>query len=444
MMQKWKLVLSAAALLLSVAPIAADPLAEILAPADQVTAARLQSAFERLRIPTPPALEAAPGARYRVDLFTMEAGEEAYSAWGHTALRILDVRAGRDYIFDFGIFIFDDRFLQRFLENQPQYELGVSPIYFTLRQYNIQNRRIYAQQLFMEDAVAESLLFSLIENYRPENRVYRYNHYTDNCTTRVRDIIDLWLGGALRERFESERTEHTFRSSGAERVATWPVKSIAPIYWLAINLIQGASVDHPISGWERMFLPDELMVRLDQLRREKAMQDKIGPIQLVLPSSRTPQDHSPAIGGFIVLGLIYAAFAALFFGLPAWRIENRALQYLGALSRKLHHLGAGLCGTLLLFFWFGTNHVSMDYNWNALTFLPLLALLPLAEFFLRRPRFARLKERINFALLIPPAIVTLSALVGIATRSALAFALPALAVQALIWLRYQRLLERGS
>ena len=35
------------------------------------------------------------------------------------------------------------------------------------------------------------------ENYRPENRVYRYNFFYDNCATRPRDQIERAINGTL-------------------------------------------------------------------------------------------------------------------------------------------------------------------------------------------------------------------------------------------------------
>ena len=38
---------------------------------------------------------------------------------------------------------------------------------------------------------------ALEENYQPENRVYRYNYFYDNCSTRPRDILERSIRGKV-------------------------------------------------------------------------------------------------------------------------------------------------------------------------------------------------------------------------------------------------------
>ncbi|MBX7056728.1 MAG: DUF4105 domain-containing protein [Leptospirales bacterium] len=405
----------------------------------------LQQTLLNFRSPPPAGLRPLAGHRFRVDLFTIEPGAAPYSVWGHTALRIYDAAHDRDLVFDFGRFQFDDRFFERFLRNQPQYELGVDPLLRTFLFYQrYENRRIYAQQLLLSDAEAQALLLKLLTNYRPENRVYRYNHYTDNCTTRIRDLIDGLLDGRLKARFGPEATEHSFRSSGAEKTLSWPVKSLSPFYWLAVNLIQGALVDDPITVWQRLFLPEELMQRLDQLRTEEHLESRVGPIQLALPSASLPLDQSVRLAPWLTWGALYGLLLALCFAWPAWQIKRRGAVVFGALTRKAHHMGAGLLGALLLFLWLGADHESMDNNWNVLCYPPFLWLIPFLEFFWRSPRWNVWKLKLNFYLTFPPALAAICALTGLAPRSALAFALPALGIQYLIFLRYRRLLSAAE
>ena len=92
---------------------------------------------------------------------------------------------------------------------------------------------------------------------QPENREYLYDYYDNNCSTRVRDVLDDAFGGALKNATvplpakQSLRT-HTRRMSQAD-------------WWLYLGLetVLGWPVDRPVSRWDEMFLPQVLSEVLD-------------------------------------------------------------------------------------------------------------------------------------------------------------------------------------
>ncbi len=275
---------------------------------------------------TPPQFGGAPpenlrptdGQRFRVDLLTVDPGVELYSVWGLTALRLYDSRSGRDVTFDYGLFQPDPLFLLKFLKNQPAYLLWVSSLDDSLRQYQRLNRSVHAQQILMSDAEAEALLRRLAINSLPQNRVYAYHHYRNNCTTRLRDILDEDIfAGATQRIYEARENDTDLRELASDPL------DYDPAYWIAINLIQGTLVDQPVNAWQEMFLPRKYMHYLDEWRQTPAGAARIGPIQTVQEATQ-PVDTSGGTLAWTLFLVLWAALIAACFAWPAFFSQNQA------------------------------------------------------------------------------------------------------------------------
>jgi len=59
-----------------------------------------------------------------------------------------------------------------------------------LSSYIYDERSVYSQTLNLDSIQKQYLMDLLFENYQPANREYLYNFLYDNCSTRVRDIIE--------------------------------------------------------------------------------------------------------------------------------------------------------------------------------------------------------------------------------------------------------------
>ena len=67
--------------------------------------------------------------------------------------------------------------------------LGEYPYERFLQEYFLDNRSVYSQKINL-DAPEKAILLSLIQtNMQPENRLYRYDFFYDDCSTRIRDLI---------------------------------------------------------------------------------------------------------------------------------------------------------------------------------------------------------------------------------------------------------------
>lgn len=134
----------------------------------------------------------------KVSLMTCAPGTEIYALFGHTALRYEDKARGEDWVFNYGMFSFNTpHFIYRFVKGETDYELGVTRYPYFEGSYAMRGSSVYQQTLNLTISEKQELRRLLEENYLPENRVYRYNFFYDNCTTRARDVIERCIEGKV-------------------------------------------------------------------------------------------------------------------------------------------------------------------------------------------------------------------------------------------------------
>ena len=129
-----------------------------------------------------------------VSLLTCEPGTETWSQYGHTAIRWHDKqRGGMDVAINYGVFTPDaPYFVLRFILGLTDYQLGVVPFELFCAQYEYEKRAVCEQVLDLDNADKEAIFSALQVNMRPENVVYRYNYFYDNCTTREWNAQTPW------------------------------------------------------------------------------------------------------------------------------------------------------------------------------------------------------------------------------------------------------------
>jgi hypothetical protein len=370
------------ALLLALATPAAlpDPLAESAA-APPVLPAWLQDA------PGPypaPGVDGAPERRFRVHLLTMDRGDEVYEMFGHNALLIEDALTGQALAWNWGLFNFEDvDFIPRFLRGTMRYSMGPADPEPFLRSYQAANRAVYANEIFLSEAQAAELDAFVRWNFEPENRPYIYDYYRDNCSTRLRDALDLVLGGVLQTRFADASTGRSFR---------WYSRQLVQVTgWVdqGLSYLLGMRGDRPISAWEAMFLPVELMAYLETVeieREDGTLGPLLGPRTVVVEAARPPLPDGPPppsfllLGAGLLLGTLLALLAAQ--AAPARSSGGRILAEGPRGARAGLALAAlawgafsGALGLLLVLAWF-TDHHFIQANLNLAYTTPLA--LPLA------------------------------------------------------------------
>jgi hypothetical protein len=312
----------------------------------------------------------------RIYLLTMGPGDEVWEKFGHNAIWVHDPERGADPAYNYGMFDFRQKnFILNFARGRMLYWMEGFDAFVTLDHYRMLNRSVWAQELNLTPVQARAVRDYLEWNQRPENRFYRYDYYRDNCSTRVRDVLDRVLGGALKVATADAPSGVTYRWHSRRLVADGGAS--VPIY-TAINAGLGPAADRPISKWDEMFLPMRLRDEVRALRIRDA-QGNLVPLvvreQTVFTADRPAERSGPPswLLGYLIAGLAVAGAIAL---LARAARRSAAARTGFALVTVPWLLFAGFGGLILLGLWGVTDHAIAYRNVNLFQLSPLA--LPLA------------------------------------------------------------------
>lgn len=203
---------------------------------------------------TPGQITANSNDSIRLSLLTCAPGEEIYSLFGHTAIRYEDPAQGIDAVFNYGLFSFNTpNFIFRFSLGETDYQLGVTDYSRFAAEYEYFGRSVWQQTLNLTNQEKTELIRLLKENYRPENRIYRYNFFYDNCATRPRDKIEESIAGKVMYPTEPQDGSRSFRDIVHQYCKGHPWERFG------IDLCIGSEADQPITQRQMMFAPFYLM-----------------------------------------------------------------------------------------------------------------------------------------------------------------------------------------
>jgi len=286
----------------------------------------------------------------RISLLTCTPGQELYSTFGHSALRVTDSSAGTDIIYNYGTFDFNDpAFYSKFVRGKLLYFVSVDKFEKFLEEYKYEQRGIIEQVLNLSCLEKEKLFGALQENAREENKYYKYDFVYDNCTTRLRDIVPKNTNGPVTIKNILPRNGVTFRNLIHEYLD----KSYQ--YWskLGIDILLGSPIDKKISNSEAMFLPDYLLKGFDNatLNKKPLVSEKTEILKPALQPNKTPL-LSP-----------FAVFAILFLGVAVLSFFKNTKKFFSVFDFILFFF-SGVMGILILFMWFGTDHPECRNNFN--------------------------------------------------------------------------------
>lgn len=339
----------------------------------------------------PAAVELTAGDTAKsVWLMTMGPGHRVWEKFGHNALWIHDPATGSDDVYNWGIFDFEQEdFFRRLLFGHMRYMVARMDLARTLWFYRLEDRTVRVRRLRLTPEQVEAVDGMARTAALPENRFYAYDPFRDNCSSRVRDLLDRALGGRLRALSDTVATGTTYRSHTR--------RLLQEVEWAygGIMAMLGETTDRPIDAWEEMFLPLRMETRLAELAVGEAGGDTlplVGPAH-VLHASRGPAAPASLPGFHLWWAAAGLAGGTLLFGLGAWagrgtRLAAGAFASVGA----LWSLAAGLIGTVMAAGWLLTSHWYVYRNENLLQLEPLslalAVLLPLTVLGARSGRWA--------------------------------------------------------
>lgn len=297
-----------------------------------------------------------------VYLLTCGPGTETYSLYGHSALRLVVPEENIDLVYNWGIFDFSTPgFAWKFARGRLQYMLGVTSYERFLQEYFLEERWVVYQKLNIGERETLELIRLIEENLKPENVSYKYDFFYDNCSTRIRDLIEKAVGGNLLYPPEKPPVElMTFRNHISRYQRNFP--------WLevGIDLLLGSRTDRKASFRNSMFLPIELKDGLSQchVRQEGKMVPLLSNPTLVVdfppPAVKTSFFGSP----LFILSLLTIVLIIVS-GYFRQRKENDIIDI-------IVFSVFSILAVLMIFFNFFADHQQTKWNLNIIWLNPFI------------------------------------------------------------------------
>lgn len=286
-----------------------------------------------------------------VSVLTCATGNESYSLFGHTALRISDPSQGLDVVYNYGAFDFSTpNFVAKFAKGDLDYFVVAHSYLDFISQYQYEGRSVYEQKLHLALPVKQRLLNRLNNTLQTEERFYTYKFIDKNCTTMVVDLLNEVLGTKVITK--TKATDMTYRS------VLFPYFKHHFYEQLGTSIIFGTKVDEKATT---LFLPFDLLESLKVTKyQNKNLSEPVVSLLTVAPiTARSWWNNAYTYGALLVL-------------LVFWKKRSVALAFLTLM---------GVLGVFFLFMGWYSLHPELANNYNVLLFNPALLLL---VFFVRQ------------------------------------------------------------
>lgn len=303
----------------------------------------------------------------RISLLTCSPGEDLYSTFGHSALRITDTTGNSDIVYNYGTFNFDEPgFYTKFVRGKLLYYLSTEDFSSFKRSYEYEKRSMIEQVLNLNCNEKQKMVEMLAQNLMGENKFYTYDFLFDNCTTRLRDLLEKTSDSAVHFS-DIVKKKTTFRQHIFEYM------DYNDKLWtkLGMDILLGNNTDAVMNNREAMFLPDYLLKGFDsgKMATRPVVQSK-GTI-IDLPGEKPGKNF--LTGPVFIFWFLFVAVSLLS------RSKNKkTIKFLHGFDGFIFFL-TGFAGLLMLVMWFGTDHVVCRDNYNLLWAWPTHAI---AAFFI--------------------------------------------------------------
>lgn len=281
-----------------------------------------------------------------VSVLTCASGNESYSLFGHTALRITDPSQSLDFVYNYGAFDFSTpNFVAQFAKGDLQYFVVAHSYFDFINQYQYEGRSVYEQKLRISTPLKQRLFDQLNNTLQSEERFYTYKFIDRNCTTKVVDLLNDALGAKVITK--TKATDATYRS------VLFPYFNHHFYEQLGTSIIFGTKVDEKATT---LFLPFELIESLKVTKfKQQALSEPAVSLLTIAPI--TPHswwNNAYTYGAFLLLLLVFC------------KKRSVMLAFLTLM---------GILGLFFVFMSFYSLHPELANNYNVLLFNPALLLL---------------------------------------------------------------------
>lgn len=293
---------------------------------------------------------AQDSSHIQISLLTCTPGDELYSTFGHSAIRITDSSNTSDIVYNYGTFNFDDEgFYIKFARGKLLYYVSTEYFKDFRYLYEATNRGITEQVLNLTPAEKIAVQSFLNNNIKEENKYYQYDFFFDNCTTRLRDII--------KKNHDSSFTVKpvmplgtTFRNA----IHQYLDKNEKEWSKLSIDILLGKPCDGVMTAEQMQFLPDNLMISLDSASHPLvASHQNLYPVN----NESTKGSLFTPLNIFILLLIVIVA---------ASLSRNKFILSCLYGFDGLFFFLTGVLGIILILMWTATDHSMTKQNFNLL------------------------------------------------------------------------------
>lgn len=296
----------------------------------------------------------------RISVLTCANGGQIYSSFGHSAIRVVDPEKNFDVIFNYGTFNFKvEGFYVKFVRGFLNYYLSTPKTSRFHQEYTKEKRRVIEQELNLTKEQKIKMLEFLIFNAKEENKYYKYDFLTDNCATRIYDV----LGKACENQIEFPN--QNYNTSARDEINL----RLSDMPWIkaGVNLLMGLPVDKKLNSKTATFLPDYILLQLNlskvNINGQMEPLVKEQNVWVDMPDyDRT--DFTTHFSPLVFFSII--AIIVLFFTLKEF---NNKVHY--QIIDKIFFWIFGIISLLLCFMWFFTDHTVTAWNLNILWAFPL-------------------------------------------------------------------------
>lgn len=281
----------------------------------------------------------------KISVITCGLGNETYSYFGHTAIRVADPGNNIDVVFNYGAFDFrTPNFVAKFAKGDLQYFVIVHSFPEFIDEYNNEKRSVFEQELLVSQDIKQKLFDNLNTTLASEDRFYTYKFIDKNCTSMVVDIINKSLNGEVITK--KGDTDITYRS------ILFPYFNGHFYDQLGTSIIFGTKVDQLGT---KIFLPFELKNSLEKTTYQNH------PLVTKSKTLLSFEKETPASWwNNVYTYLFILAFVVL--------AHNKIVD-------KIYLLILSFIGIFFVFMGFYSFHQELAMNYNVLLFSPLLLIL---------------------------------------------------------------------
>jgi len=290
-----------------------------------------------------------------ISVITCGAGNELYTAFGHSAFRIYDPVLKIDKVYNYGTFDFNvPNFYLNFIEGNLMYQLSTTTFSRFLSTYYYENRWVKTQELNLNTFEVQEIFNFLENNAKPENKLYQYDFFYNNCSTKIENVIVAVLKDKVTFNNNHITTNKTHRDLIADYTANFKWAKFG------IDLALGSVIDNKATKDAYKFLPDYIYQAFDNATISNKNETKpLVKSKSTLLKSKKEDKPLRLIQPLPVFSMI--SILLIWFTYRNYKSNKRSKWIDFTL-----YFTTGFIGIVVLLLWFATAHTATYKNFNFL------------------------------------------------------------------------------